>query len=138
MKRTILILDDDHDICTFLKETINDHNSYHIITVHTIADAISASKKWKIDLSVVDWVLPNESTGMEYILAIRQINKNHPIIIVSGYINERHVLKEVDPRFNKVPGPPIIVLEKPSSMGFITAIIGDILGGIYDGKDEHR
>lgn len=138
MKRTILILDDDPDICEFLDATINAQQQYKIIRCHTVEKALATIMDWRVDLSVVDWVLPEEKTGMEYILAIRNIDKNHPIILVSGFVTERQILKEVDPRFNKVPGPPIIVLEKPSSMGFITAIVGDILGGIYDGKNEHR
>ncbi|CAN5188780.1 sigma-54 dependent transcriptional regulator [soil metagenome] len=82
MKR-ILIVDDDQDICALLKRFLSRHD-YEADTCQRGEDCLQKLNKDKFDLVLSDFRLP-DIEGLELLKAIKAINADLPVIIITGY-----------------------------------------------------
>lgn len=82
MKR-ILIVDDDQDICALLKRFLGRHD-YEAETCQRGEDCLFKLNKEKFDLVLSDFRLP-DIEGLELLKAIKAINADLPVIIITGY-----------------------------------------------------
>lgn len=79
--RTILVCDDDLDICRVLKIQLEKEN-YHVLECHNGYDAIQTVKDNKVDLVILDVMMP----GMDGIVALQKIREisNIPVIFLTA------------------------------------------------------
>lgn len=77
MKKTILVVDDQGDIRTFLKKTLSRHN-FNVVEAGDGEVALKLVEEVKPDLVVLDFGLPKVSGETVCV----EIKKNHPEIIV--------------------------------------------------------
>lgn len=88
-KNEILIIEDEGDIGTLLKEFLEKHN-FNITLAEEGKVAVELLKKKNFDLLIVDMLLPGEH-GLD-IIKMKGDNFITPIIIVSGIYDENEVL----------------------------------------------
>jgi len=124
-KKTILVVDDEADIRSFLKAALVEAG-FEVVTASDGFDALEKIKKQKPDLISLDLVMPKKSGARFY----RDLNKNPewaniPVIIVTGHARDdtgRADLKELT-----MSGPGIY-LEKPVKPDNYIAAIKNTLG----------
>ncbi len=85
MKKRILIVDDEKDICFLISEILKDEN-YHTFNCHTYDDAIKYFNTDDYDLVILDvWLDKNKTEGLELLKYFKKQNKFIPIIMISGH-----------------------------------------------------
>jgi DNA-binding response OmpR family regulator len=80
-KHTILVVDDEHDICLFLKDYLEAHG-YDVFTANDGEGMRSVLKDEEVDLVILDLVMPGED-GLTLTRSLRE-NSNVAIIILTG------------------------------------------------------
>ena len=81
----VLIIDDEKDICFLISEILKDEK-FTTYTAQNSDEAISNFKKNKPDLVILDvWLSNSKLDGIEILKEFKNINKNIPVIIISGH-----------------------------------------------------
>jgi len=81
----VLIIDDEKDICFLISEILKDEK-YTTYTSQNSDEAISNFNKNKPDLVILDvWLSNSKLDGIEILKEFKNINKNIPVIIISGH-----------------------------------------------------
>ena len=81
----VLIIDDEKDICFLISEILKDEK-YSTYSAHNSDEAIANFKKNKPDLVILDvWLSNSKLDGIEILKELKNINKNIPVIIISGH-----------------------------------------------------
>ena len=87
MKKNILIVDDEKDICLTLSKILSS-KGYSVSTVDNSDTAIDEIKNTSIDLVLLDvWLEGSKKNGLELLKIIRNFNPNTPVILISGHAN---------------------------------------------------
>ena len=82
----ILVVDDDPGTCTTLKNIFR-HRGYRVCTVYTGEEAIAKAQKKDYDIIFIDMKLPTIN-GLETYLAIKKVNPQAVVIMITGYRQE--------------------------------------------------
>ncbi|MFN4946459.1 MAG: sigma-54-dependent transcriptional regulator [Chryseotalea sp.] len=80
---SILVIDDDRDICQVLKKFLG-KNNFLVNTAYTGAEGLQQLNKQDYDLIICDYKLP-DITGNELLKNIKTVNNQVAIIIITGY-----------------------------------------------------
>ena len=81
----VLIIDDEKDICFLISEILKDEK-FTTYTSQNSDEAISNFIKNKPDLVILDvWLSNSRLDGIEILKEFKNINKNIPVIIISGH-----------------------------------------------------
>jgi DNA-binding NtrC family response regulator len=79
MNRTILIVDDEKDICTVLSDSLS-QDRYRVVTAFNGKTALQLAKKEKPDLMLLDIMMPGMD-GIEVLKKIKRM-KNEIVVIM--------------------------------------------------------
>ncbi len=82
-KLRILVVDDDEDICLYLKEFLT-REGYSVITATQPLDALPDVLDGKCQLALIDVRMP-QMDGVEFLREIRSINPDLCVIIMTAY-----------------------------------------------------
>lgn len=85
MAHRILILDDDEDFNNLLTDIFS-QSSYEVTSLKDPEEALGVYRTTPFDLIVTDQKMPGMS-GEEFIRAVKQLDPDVPIIMVSGYLD---------------------------------------------------
>lgn len=85
MAHRILILDDDEDFNNLLTDIFSQSN-YDVTSLRDPEEALNLYRTTPFDLIVTDQKMPGMS-GEEFIRAVKQLDPDVPIIMVSGYLD---------------------------------------------------
>lgn len=88
----ILVVDDDPEICVTLKNILSNRH-YKVCTVHAGEEAIVMARKKDYDVIFIEMELPTIN-GLETYLAIKEINPEAVVIIMTAYRQEMADLVE--------------------------------------------
>jgi len=81
----VLIIDDEKDICFLISEILTDEK-YRTFSAQNSDEAIANFNKNKPDLVILDvWLSNSKLDGIEILKEFKKINKNIPVIIISGH-----------------------------------------------------
>jgi signal transduction histidine kinase/CheY-like chemotaxis protein len=114
---TILVVDDDPDVRTFLTESL-DSLGYAAVTVEGGSAALKALEQTSPDVMILDFAMP-EMNGAEVAKRIRQLRPDLPIIFASGYSETAAI--------RSVTGDRSRVLHKPFKVHELQAALGELL-----------
>ena len=81
--RTILIIDDDKEICTLLNSFFT-RKGFKAIEVYNGKNALVFVSQQEVDIVLCDYRL-GDMNGKEVLAGIKKINANIPVIIITGY-----------------------------------------------------
>jgi DNA-binding NtrC family response regulator len=84
MAEKILIVDDEPDMLKLLSMILREKTPYEISTTNNPLEAIELAKKGDFDLVISDLKMPGID-GIELIDAIKRLNEDTPIIIITAY-----------------------------------------------------
>ncbi len=82
--RTILVIDDEAGIRIALKKLFSRSNA-EVRTAETADEAIEIVEGWRIDVVILDLNLGRGKSGIDVLRAIRCIEEEVPVIIITGY-----------------------------------------------------
>lgn len=87
-QKKILLIDDNEEVIKMLEKGL-EHLGYKVISDDDALNAISLLKKGNIDIDLVitDYNMPRIK-GTSVANKIKQVNKNIPVILITGYMNE--------------------------------------------------
>jgi len=87
MKKNILIVDDEKDICLTLSKILS-AKGFSVKISHNSDTAINEIKKSSIDLILLDvWLEGSKKNGLQLLSTIKNYNPNIPVILISGHAN---------------------------------------------------
>ena len=81
--RTILIIDDDKEICTLLNSFFT-RQGFKVTEVYNGKNALLFVSQQEVDIILCDYQL-GDMNGKEVLAGIKKINANIPVIIITGY-----------------------------------------------------
>jgi len=88
----ILIVDDDKDLCTNMKDVLEDRG-YRVTVAHNGNMAIEKAQKSNFDIMFLDLKLP-VLNGLETYLSIREFRPNVVVVMITGYRQEMSELAQ--------------------------------------------
>lgn len=83
MRNSILIIDDDMDLCTLLSRFLN-KNGYETDIAHTGAKGIARFSEKKFDVVICDYRL-GDMEGKDVVSALKKINQQVIVLVITGY-----------------------------------------------------
>ncbi len=83
MKKRILVIDDDHDMCSLLNNFLN-RNGYEVEEAHCGEKGIEKYKEGNFDIVICDYML-GDKTGIEVLEEIKAYDPNSIVLIITGY-----------------------------------------------------
>ena len=87
MKKNILIVDDEEDICLTLSKILSSKGFLVKVALNSDA-AINEIKKTPIDLILLDvWLEGSKKNGLQLLKIIKNYNPNTPVILIRGHAN---------------------------------------------------
>jgi DNA-binding NtrC family response regulator len=130
MKKSILIVDDEHDITFVLQMLLSDY--YNVDTYNDPSKALASIKPAKYDLILFDYLMP-EMNGYAFYSKVREIDPSVRMCMMTAY-------EEVpaDSRGSDRPDQPFdskFVLKKPFDLEKIMSKLEEMLS---DEQDSHR
>jgi DNA-binding NtrC family response regulator len=105
MKKGILVVDDDLDLL-FCYELMLENENTVVFTSNDVKEAQEIVKREKIDLVILDYIMP-KLRGDQLAQRIYEINNKIKIIFVSGYTEVVDAVKKLDIRVHGVFMKPI-------------------------------
>src|SRR5688572_20340518 len=83
MRNSILIIDDDMDLCTLLSRFLS-KNGYETDIAHTGSKGIAKFSEKKYDVVICDYRL-GDMEGKEVVSALKKLNQQVIILVITGY-----------------------------------------------------
>jgi two-component system response regulator HydG len=83
MKKKVLIIDDDLDMCTLLSRFLLRHD-YEVEVSYSGAQGIAKFKQGNFDIVICDFRL-GDKNGKDVLLEIKSFNPNTIVLIITGY-----------------------------------------------------
>lgn len=84
MKKRILVIDDDVDMCLLLSRFLT-KNDYEVETANTSQKGIDKFKEQKFDVVLCDYRLGDKSDGKEVLKELKKIDPKIIVLIITGY-----------------------------------------------------
>lgn len=114
MQNSVLIIDDDRDVCNVLMNILTGEG-YQTYSVCSGTEGLEKIKKKKYDLIILDLKLPDIS-GTEVLRQIRNFDKDVSVIILTGY-------PEVDTAIAAFKNHAVDYIKKPFKVSNLRAVI---------------
>lgn len=110
MQQTVLIIDDEVDLCQLVKKYLN-KKGYTVYMAHTLTEGLKKVSTLKPDILILDNKLPDGS-GWNEVENINARFPDMPITLISGYGTPKELL---------FPDMPVTIVEKPLTVKDIEA-----------------
>ncbi len=120
-RKNILLVDDDAVIRDMIKDALR--REYNILEASGYQEVVKQLAR-PIDLALIDYVMP-DCDGFEVLKAIREVKPSLPAIIMTGYSNERVVIKALRSSVADY-------IKKPLSLAYLRRRLSEILGGKWN------
>jgi excisionase family DNA binding protein len=114
VKKNILIVDDDFNICDVLTNIVSEYG-YNVTAVNSGEDALVQVENQHFDLIFLDLVLPGLS-GVEVLRKIKVKDKSAPVVVITGYGNDPIALEAIS------IGPQLL-MRKPFTVSDIVEVL---------------
>jgi DNA-binding NtrC family response regulator len=114
MRLGVLVIDDDEDICTYLREFLS-QEGYSVTTVSKPLDALPAIKDGRHQIVLLDVRMP-EVDGVELLREIRSIDSDVCVIVMTAY-------PSVESAVDTMKADAFDYLRKPFDLDQLRAVI---------------
>ena len=113
----ILVVDDEPAVCDFIKNTL-DGSGYQVTITLSSLEALAIIKQKQFDLIFLD-LLMQKLDGAELFKHIREVDKDVPVVIVTGYPDTEIMVEAME-------HGPFSVIKKPFTIDDILFTIDSI------------
>jgi DNA-binding NtrC family response regulator len=83
MKPTILVVDDEKEICDLFDEALT-QEGYEVVTATDGVEALSLGRQSRLDVALLDIKMPGMD-GIEVLQKLREVKKDVEVIVLTGY-----------------------------------------------------
>jgi two-component system NtrC family response regulator len=83
MKPTILVVDDEKEICDLFNEALT-QEGYEVVTATDGVEALSLGRQSRLDVALLDIKMPGMD-GIEVLQKLREVKKDVEVIVLTGY-----------------------------------------------------
>lgn len=90
----ILIVDDSKTMRTIIKRSVDSLGSFNVIEAGDGAVALQQFQESSFDVVLSDWNMPNMD-GLEFLTAVRGINKDIPFIMITTEAERSRVVTAI-------------------------------------------
>jgi DNA-binding NtrC family response regulator len=118
--KTILIVDDEKEICTVLSDSLS-QEGYRVFTAQNGKTALKLAKKEKPDLILLDIKMPIMD-GIEVLRRINKMKRKIAVIMITAYGNLETARKAM-----KLGAYDFVT--KPFDLFFLKSLVKEVLGG---------
>jgi DNA-binding NtrC family response regulator len=125
MNKTILIVDDEKDLCTILSDSLS-RDRYRVVTAFNGKMGLQLVKKEKPDLILLDIKMPGMD-GIEVLRKIKKMKKEIVVIMFTAYGTLETARKAM-----KLGAYDYVT--KPIDLFFLKSLVKEVLGGVTKGK----
>jgi DNA-binding NtrC family response regulator len=125
MNKTILIVDDEKDLCTILSDSLS-RDRYRVVTAFNGKMGLQLVKKEKPDLILLDIKMPGMD-GIEVLRKIKKMKKEIVVIMFTAYGTLETARKAM-----KLGAYDYVT--KPVDLFLLKSLVKEVLGGVTKGK----
>ena len=93
---TVLILDDESDVLTSLNALLDSETDYNVLAFASPQEALEAIQTHEIDLAIVDYLMPGDLDGIDFLLALKQKQPFSIRMILTAYADKENVIKAIN------------------------------------------
>lgn len=86
-KHPILLVDDEDDMREILKEQLELHEEFQVVSANSAARAIALTKAERFDIIIMDVGLP-DMDGREAVKVMRRAGLRAPVIMLTGHVSD--------------------------------------------------
>ncbi|OGR83857.1 MAG: hypothetical protein A2902_01550 [Elusimicrobia bacterium RIFCSPLOWO2_01_FULL_64_13] len=103
--RTILVVDDDEATCGYLKSLL-ELEGFDVLTCHNGREAVLAAGREKIDLILLDWMMPVLS-GFEVLKTLQADERRGiPVVVITAKVTDQETVDMIRQEMNVVDFVP--------------------------------
>jgi FixJ family two-component response regulator len=84
VQRTVLVVDDDVNVLEVLQALLQAHGSDRVLSASGFHAAMDLLEGGRVDILLVDAVLPKPHSGRELAHAARKIRRDTAVVLISG------------------------------------------------------
>lgn len=98
-RKLVLVVDDDRYICEYLG-FVFEKQGYHVASAFDGADALKVVHAEKVDLIVLDWMMPVLS-GFQVIKKLQESeDRKIPVIVISAHVADKETAEKIRQEIN--------------------------------------
>lgn len=117
----ILVVDDEPAVGALIKNIL-DMGGYQVVTTLSSLEALAIIRQEQFDLIFLDLLMP-ELDGAELFKHIREVDKDVPVVIVTGYPNSEIMVRAME-------YGPFSVLKKPFTIKDVLFAVKSVTRGV--------
>jgi CheY-like chemotaxis protein len=88
--KKILVVDDEPQVCSFMKEVLEGTGEYQVKVAYSVPDGLIQAKMFHPDAITLDIVMPGfDGTSFVRLISKDPILKKVPVLILSAYIDDK-------------------------------------------------
>ena len=95
-KYTVLILDDEPNVLTSLNALLDSETDYNVLAFASSQEALEAIQTHEIDLAIVDYLMPGDLDGIDFLLTLKQKQPFSIRMILTAYADKENVIKAIN------------------------------------------
>lgn len=95
-KYTVLILDDEPNVLTSLNALLDSETDYNVLAFVSSQEALEAIQTHEIDLAIVDYLMPGDLNGIDFLLTLKQKQPFSIRMILTAYADKENVIKAIN------------------------------------------
>ena len=95
-KYTVLILDDEPNVLTSLNALLDSETGYNVLAFTSSQEALEAIQTHEIDLAIVDYLMPGDLDGIDFLLTLKQKQPFSIRMILTAYADKENVIKAIN------------------------------------------
>jgi len=95
-KYTVLILDDEPNVLTSLNALLDSETDYNVLAFASSQEALEAIQTHEIDLAIVDYLMPGDMDGIDFLLTLKQKQPFSIRMILTAYADKENVIKAIN------------------------------------------
>jgi DNA-binding NtrC family response regulator len=92
----VLLLDDDREIIASISSLLALETDYKLLTFTSASKAAEAIETHKIDLAIVDYLMPGAMDGIEFLIALRKKQPYSIRMILTAYADKENAIKAIN------------------------------------------
>jgi DNA-binding NtrC family response regulator len=95
-KYTVLLLDDDPEVITSISSLLALETDYNVLTYTSASEAAEAIETHKVDLAIVDYLMPGSMDGIEFLVALKEKQPYSIRMILTAYADKENAIKAIN------------------------------------------